>query len=96
MIIQAIILSLQITAIWVLFAPGNLLYPLRVAIANKLDKWMGKKNSIIAQKPLFDCLCCMSSVWTILLTLSIDIPLMLVVCGINCIIFNMLINEKNV
>lgn len=48
------------------------------------------------QKPLWGCVICMASVWTIILTRfdhhaihwlkPIDFPLMFTVCGINCII----------
>jgi hypothetical protein len=80
-----IILSLSITAIHVAFAEGNVLSPVRVAIANILDK-ISLKASRYIQKPLWDCLPCMASVWTIVLTLTIQPFLILAVCGLNVIV----------
>lgn len=94
MIEKAIIISLQITAIYILFQQGNLLGNVRIGIANWLDKKFTKQYSILIQKPLFECLCCMSSVWTILITFTIDIGLMLLVCGINCIIYKICFSDE--
>lgn len=46
--------------------------------ANRMEHWIFK--------PLVTCLSCMASVWTIILTQSIDIKLILAVCGMNTII----------
>lgn len=93
MIVQAIILSLQITAIYTLFQQGMLLGKVRIGFANIIDKAFGLRASRVIQKPLFDCLICMSGIWTVLLTLqvdqpfiTIDLPLILTVCGINVLI----------
>ncbi len=96
MIIHAIILSLQITAIHVLFLDGMLLAPLRIKMANMIDKAFGKAKSRMIQKPLWDCLACMASVWTIILTQSFDIGLILIVCGINALISKILDYEENI
>lgn len=90
MLTQAIILSLQITAIYILWQQGMLLAKTRIFLANKFDKWFGAKQSKVIQKPLWDCLACMSSVWTIVLTKTINIPLILIVCAINFIISKMI------
>jgi hypothetical protein len=90
MLTQAIILSLQITAIYILFMQGMLLGKVRIKAANWLDNNFLKANSKVIQKPLWDCPACMSSVWTIILTQSIDIPLMLCVCTISFIISKMI------
>lgn len=86
MISQAVILSLMITGIFIAMSPGNLFYPVRVFVANTLDRIVGKKNSKYVQKPLFSCLPCMASAWGILLSWSFDIRLLLAVCGLNVII----------
>ncbi|MDB5200577.1 MAG: hypothetical protein JWO92_2540 [Chitinophagaceae bacterium] len=83
---KSLIISFQIVAVYILFRQGMLLGWLRVAIANRLDKICGLKLSKQIQAPLFECLICMSSVWTIILTFSFDIRLMLLVCGMNTII----------
>lgn len=94
MLVQAITISLQITAIYVLFQQGSLFGWVRICIANLLDKYFDKIKSIYIQKPLWDCLCCMSSFWTILLTWSFDIRLLLCVCGVNCIIYNLFFADE--
>lgn len=86
MIINAIILSLQITAIYIVFQQGMLLGWMRIAMANMFDTTFGKKRSRYIQKPLFDCLPCMASVWTTILTQEIDLGMILLVCGLNLII----------
>jgi hypothetical protein len=86
MITAAIILSFQITAIYALFQQGMMLAVVRTKSANQLDKLLGLKASRYVQKPLWDCLACMASLWTCLLSWSINIELMLLVCGINYLI----------
>lgn len=94
MLEKAIIISLQITAIYVLFQQGSLLGGVRIYLSNMLDKYFSKVTSIYIQKPLWECLFCMSSVWTILLTMSFDIKLILCVCGANCIIYNLFFADE--
>jgi hypothetical protein len=79
-------LSLIITAIYTLFSEGNALSWLRVWCANQLDLCFGLKMSKYIQKPLWDCLPCMASIWGIVLTWSFDVKLLLIVCGLNVII----------
>ncbi len=86
MLAAAGVISLKILSIHLLFQQGMLLGWFRIGAANMFDWLMGPKVSRYVQKPLWDCLPCMSSVWTIIFTLSFDINLMLVVCGINFII----------
>lgn len=101
MLIQAIILSLIITAIYILFQEGMLLGWFRIGVENKVDEsciWLakkfkkenpvltGKKWSKYIQKPLWGCLICMASIWTVVLTGAIDVKLIFIVCGINVII----------
>jgi hypothetical protein len=92
MIELALILSLQITAIYVCFQEGMLLGWLRIIWANWLDKYLGSKISRYVQKPIWDCLPCMASVWTLLLVLRYThdpitiLQLILIVCGINVLI----------
>jgi len=101
MLQHAIILSLQITAIYVVLQQGMLLGWLRIGIENKLDDVCiffskklkksqplssGKQTSKFFQKPVWGCLTCMGSLWTIILTWSFNLPLILVVCGINALI----------
>ena len=87
MLEKAITISLQITAIFVLFQQGSLLGFVRIYFANLIDKNFGKIKSVYIQKPVFGCLFCMSSLWTCLLTLSLDIHLIFTVCGINFLIY---------
>lgn len=41
-------------------------------------------------KPIYDCLPCMASVWTILIMREIDIKSIVIVCGMNAIIASVL------
>jgi hypothetical protein len=86
MIEKVVILSLMITAVYTLFQEGNLLSPVRIWGANILDRSFGLKWSRYIQKPLWDCLPCMASVWGILLSWSFDVRLLLAVCGVNVIV----------
>lgn len=99
MLETAFILSLQILGIRVAFLQGAPLGELRIWTADHLDKWIGRKWSMIIQKPVWSCYPCMSSVWTIVLSwsFSIDkdiIPLILLVCGISYIIDIIIPDEK--
>jgi len=101
MIIHALILSFQITAIYILFQDGMLLAWLREWAETPIDEsfiWLAKKakkpNPLLTgkawskhwQKPVWGCVICMASVWTIIITWSFNIPLIFLVCGINVII----------
>lgn len=74
----ALEISLVCTGIHVCFWEGMIFG----MFANKMEHWIFK--------PIVTCLSCMASVWTILLTQSIDIKLILVVCGINTIIASLI------
>ena len=95
MIQNAITISLQITALYILFQQGSLFGPAKVFFANTFDKYLGKRNSLMLQKPLWECMVCMSSFWTIVISCSIDLPLMLCVCGINYTIYKAFFNEAD-
>lgn len=90
---KCLVLSLMITAIHAAFLEGNILFPVKVKGAKLFEKLLGWKWAKIVQKPLYDCLTCMASVWTIALTWSFDIKTILVVCGINVIIEKVLDND---
>src|ERR1044071_2182900 len=86
MIEKAIILGLAITGIHVACWPGNIFSVVREKLATQFDDWFGKKASRYVQKPLWDCLPCMASFWTIYLTLKIDLILILAVSGLLVLI----------
>lgn len=86
MIEHAIILSLEITALYILFQQGMLLGWFRIIMASLFDGVFGLQWSRYLQKPIWDCLACMASIWTIILTLDFDLKLIMIVCGINTII----------
>lgn len=81
MLSEAILTSLQITGIWVLFQDGMIFNPL-------IARYNGERWT----KPLFSCLICMSSVWGLIFWItqwnfSTNILLfILAVTGINTII----------
>ncbi len=89
-----VLLSLVITGIHVCFQPGMIFGKVTTISANFLDKTFGRKYSRIIQKPLWDCLTCMSAIWTIVLTGRVDIGLILAVCGLNYIISNLTDHER--
>lgn len=91
---KIIITSLIITAIHIAFKPGNVLSFLRVWIANGLDIIVGMKWSKYVQKPLWDCLPCMASVWTVVITGRFDVILICAVCGLNVIIGRLIEREE--
>jgi len=95
MIEKAIILSLQITAIYIVFQHGMLLGWFRIMVANAFDRMFGKKWSKYWQKPFWSCLPCMSMFWTIILTRDFNINLILVVCGLNTLISFIFPNEND-
>lgn len=95
MIEKATILSLVITTIYVLFQQGMFLGWLRIFIANVLDRICGLRISKYIQKPIWDCLPCMAGIWTIILTLSFDLKLIFIVCGINVLIEKFLDYDGN-
>ena len=82
---KGLVISLQILCIYALFQEGMILGWLRIWAANHFDK-LGGKTSRYIQKPLWDCFVCMSSFWTIVLTFSFDLKLIMVVCGINTLL----------
>lgn len=86
MLSQILICSLICTGLYICFQQGNILGFVRIAVANFLDRNLDRKWSKYIQKPLWDCIACMASVWTILFTWSVDIGLILAVCGLNAII----------
>lgn len=106
MILIALQISLIITAIYSTTMDGMIFHPIRATIKTILDKVVGQELSEIISKPLFDCLTCMSSFWTlVLMWFYIDIStyslydsvyvllLMLTVCGINSIINHFVSHE---
>jgi hypothetical protein len=97
MLLQAIQISLIILAIHALYWEGMLLYRFRYDAS---PSWV--------RKPLYECLICMSSVWTIVCCLYMNfwghinhfadlsiIPLMLMVCGINVILDSVIYYLRN-
>ena len=83
MLERIVIFTLTCTGIYALFFQGMILGWLRISAANMLDKCFGKKVSRYIQKPLWDCLPCMSFLWICLITWSFDPLVILAVCGLN-------------
>lgn len=90
-----IYISLIILGIYVCFRQGMILGWVRIAVANKLDRWAGIKWSRYVQKPLWDCLPCMASVWTIVLTWQVNMWQILAVCGLNFLISKAFLDEAD-
>jgi hypothetical protein len=111
MLHSIILLSLIITGIFIVFQQGMFLGWARAILATQLDELCmfcckklkvknalvtGSKISVIIQKPLWDCLPCMSGLWVIVITRSFDIVLILAVCGLNAVIAKTLDYETSV
>jgi hypothetical protein len=101
MLQNIIILSLVITGIYIVFQQGMILGWLRIMVANWIDEVLmfvckklnvhnplvtGQKVSRYVQKPLWDCLTCMSCLWYIILIHSFNLITILAICGLNSLI----------
>lgn len=82
--LQLIEISLICTGIHVCFFDGMIFGQL----GNRMEAWY--------YKPLAMCLPCMASVWTIVLTQSVNIKDILIVCGMNAIIASVLQFLENI
>lgn len=106
MIETSLNISLIILGIHAAMQDGMILERPRVSIQNAMDKIFGVVWSEWLQKPLFSCVTCMSSVWSIVLSPYFgmswyDVPVViLTVAGLNFVIdtlfifCNALINQK--
>lgn len=90
-----LILSLKITAVYKCFQPGNVFFSLRNHIASLLYD----TSLRIIEKPLYDCLPCMASIWgTIFYFLSVKnnynfIEVIIIVCGMLSVIEHFLTED---
>jgi len=82
--LQLIEISLICTGIHVCFFEGMIFGKL----GSRMEAWY--------YKPLAMCLPCMASVWTIVLTQSVNIKDILIVCGMNAIIASVLQFLENI
>jgi hypothetical protein len=60
------IITLMNVAVHAAFWEGMIFGWFRISVANTADQLFGKKWSIILQKPIWDCLTCMASIWTLI------------------------------
>lgn len=93
---NALRVSLIITGFYVASQPGYLLEYPKGWIATLFDRILGKYSKPL-QKPLWGCMLCMSSLWTISLSLLfgwfslIELPFaILTVCAINALILSVI------
>lgn len=92
MLTTALTISLITIGIHASTWDGMILQPIREWLDWKLSNKYGK----YIKKPLYDCLICMSSVWTVLCFFAIDfniaeLPLLvLIVAGINTILMHLI------
>ena len=93
---HALYVSLIITGFYIACQSGYVLEYPKGWIQTLLDKVFGKYSKYI-QKPLFGCMLCMSSVWTISLSLVFgwftlfELPFaILIVCAINALILSVI------
>jgi len=101
-ILTALNISLCILAVYACTREGMILERPRAAVQTFLDRVCGYSLSEWLQKPLFGCLVCMASLWTLVLSpvFSVklwDIPIMaLTVCGINYVLWKFIGLCKNI
>jgi hypothetical protein len=62
--------SLKIVFIYEAMKPGNILFPLR-RLLEKLLSYLPEKVNLYVRKPLFSCLFCAGSLWTLFFTFNI-------------------------
>jgi len=87
MIEQAVIISLVVTAVYACFQDGMIFSSFKHLMANFLDKKFGLKMSKIIQKPLWDCLVCMTFWWGLpALIVGFKIGVVIIAMGISAII----------
>lgn len=90
--INALEISLIITAIHVSMWEGMIFSGIRVKTSNLIDRFFPSKTAHMLKKPLFDCLICMGGIWSLIIypmLFGFDINIlktMLEVIGINTII----------
>lgn len=100
--LQLIEISLICTGIHVCFLDGMVFYRFRLcdivmnAYQNIYPSCTVKQYKLVdsimtwISKPLYDCLPCMASFWTIVLMQKFDLKSILIVCGMNAIISSVL------
>ncbi len=99
MIQVIVVVSLMITGVFIAFQQGNVFSFIRVWCANQLDKALGLKWSRYVQKPLWDCLPCMASVWGVAFGFVFlsdwrIIIVVLAVCGLNALFAKAFFEEE--
>ena len=90
-----VLVSFVSLGIYISFGQGMIFGWARIAVANKLDKWIGVSWSRYVQKPLWECFPCMARVWSIILTERVDVFLILAVSGLNFLIEKTFVDEGN-
>lgn len=63
-LLTAFMITLMNVAVHALFWPGMIAGNVAATMATILDETLGKKWSKIIQKPLWECLTCMSAIWS--------------------------------
>lgn len=86
MLQQALTISFCTIAIYVSCFEGHIFGKLKAAIATEMDYVFGKAVSKYVQKPIWSCLPCMGSIWTMVISWSFSAKLILCVVGMNCIL----------
>ena len=60
---EALTIAFIVTAVYTCFRDGMILAWIRISYANDWDQLFGQKVSKIIQKPIWDCLVCMTFWW---------------------------------
>lgn len=94
-ILSCAIVSIKIAAIYICFRPSMIFGFVRSYYGQAFDELCepNYKLSKILQKPLWDCVTCMSSFWTIIITGTFEINSVLVICFFNYLLSKILPDE---
>ena len=92
---EAFIIAFAVLAVYTCFEDGMILSFIRINLANDWVKLFGQKTSKLIQKPLWDCLVCMTFWWGGALALFAELNFInvIVAMGINAIIDKMIADD---
>lgn len=93
LLLYCLVIVLKNAALYFCFKEGEIFGSIRIAGANFFDKNLPAITSRYIQKPLWDCLQCMSSFWTMIWLLIYGVynvlywfECIMLVCGMSLII----------
>jgi hypothetical protein len=85
---ESFIIAFAVLAVYTCFQDGMIFSFIRIKMANEWDQLLGQSTSKIIQKPLWDCLVCMTFWWggAIALFAGYSFISVVVAMGMNAVI----------